>query len=248
MIGPQRNVERSISATAQVTIHSSWNLGLGLAEAFDLLGHALDTLIQMAPVLVKAEDQLGRSRRDLVLAVLQYRKERVAQGARTGPDRDALLDQKSPDLVDRRCPAGDQSGADAVAGLQIELVLALLLDQAQVRAQGRLGDCLGVVVVVLLPFQERFDVDRRDDPRLVPQGPQRPADKMRAQAGFHADDTSGPLLERPFEIQPPDLLAKSNLPVGPEPDQVKNLLADIDADDGQWRCRGLRVWFHRCFS
>src|SRR4051812_19150585 len=26
MIGPQRNVERSISATAQVTIHSSWNL------------------------------------------------------------------------------------------------------------------------------------------------------------------------------------------------------------------------------
>src|SRR4051794_40378810 len=27
MIGPQRNVERPISATAQVTIHSSWNLG-----------------------------------------------------------------------------------------------------------------------------------------------------------------------------------------------------------------------------
>src|SRR3954463_820773 len=26
MIGPQRNVERPISATAQVTIHSSWNL------------------------------------------------------------------------------------------------------------------------------------------------------------------------------------------------------------------------------
>src|SRR3954453_4679428 len=27
MIGPQRNVERPISATAQVPIHSSWNLG-----------------------------------------------------------------------------------------------------------------------------------------------------------------------------------------------------------------------------
>jgi len=55
---------------------------------------------------------------------------------------------------------------------------------------------------------------------------------MRAQAGFHADDTSWQLLERPFEIQPSDLLTKSNLPVGPEADQVKNLLADIDADDG----------------
>src|SRR4051794_33230852 len=32
MIGPQRNVERPISATAQVTIHSSWNLVARIAR------------------------------------------------------------------------------------------------------------------------------------------------------------------------------------------------------------------------
>src|SRR6266480_4163023 len=61
------------------------------------------SLVQMAPVLVKAEDQLGRSWRYLVLSVLQYREERVAKGTRISPDGDALLDKKGSDLVDRRC-------------------------------------------------------------------------------------------------------------------------------------------------
>jgi hypothetical protein len=36
--------------------------------------------------------------------------------------------------------------------LQIQLILRLLLNDAQVRPQGRLGDGLGVVVIVLLTF------------------------------------------------------------------------------------------------
>ena len=75
-----------------------------------------------------------------------------------------------------------------MAGLQIELVLALLLDHPEVWSQRRFGDGLGVVVVVLLSFHEGLDVDRRDDPRLVTKSPQCPTDKMRAQAGFHAND------------------------------------------------------------
>jgi hypothetical protein len=67
-----------------------------------------------------------------------------------------------------------------MTGLQIELVLALLLDCTQVRPQRGLGDRLGIVVVVLLPFNERSDVDRRDDPRLMPQSAEHSADKMRA--------------------------------------------------------------------
>jgi len=94
--------------------------------------------------------------------------------------RDALLDEKGSDLVDRRGPAGDQSGPDAMTRLQVELILALLLDDTQVRSQRRLGNCLGIVVIVLLPLQERFDVNRRDDPRLVSQRAEHPADKVRA--------------------------------------------------------------------
>src|SRR4029077_922549 len=108
--------------------------------------------------------------------------------------------------------------------LQVELILALLLDDAQVRSQRRLGDGLGIVVVVLLPLQEGLDVDRRDNPRLVSQCPQRPADEMRAQTSFHADDARRQLLERVRETQSLDLPSEGNLPVDAEPDDVKNLL------------------------
>src|SRR5256886_17212016 len=76
------------------------------------------SLVQMAPVLIKAEDQLGRSWRYLVLSVLQYREERVAKGTRISPDGDALLEKKGSDLVDRRC-SGRLNGpgpADRPAG------------------------------------------------------------------------------------------------------------------------------------
>jgi hypothetical protein len=43
-------------------------------------------------------------------------------------------------------------------GLQVQLVLGLLAHGAQVRAQSRFGDRLGVVVVVLLPLRERTRV------------------------------------------------------------------------------------------
>jgi len=114
--------------------------------------------------------------------------------------------------------------------LQVELVLGLLLDEAQVRAQRCFGDCLGIVVVVLLPLYEGLDVDRRDDPRLVPQRAQFPADEVRAQAGFHTNDARRQLLECVFETQSPDLPSEGNLPVNAEPDEVKNLFANVDAD------------------
>jgi len=75
-----------------------------------------------------------------------------------------------------------------MTGLQIKLVLALFLDRAQIRPQRGLGDCLRIVVVVLLALHERSDVNRWDDPRLVAQSAEHSADKMRTQAGFHAND------------------------------------------------------------
>ena len=54
-----------------------------------------------------------------------------------------------------------------VTRLQVELVLALLLDEAQVRPHRRLSNGLGIVVIVLLSLNERLHVDCRDDPRLV---------------------------------------------------------------------------------
>jgi len=54
---------------------------------------------------------------------------------------------------------------------------------------------------------------------------------MRTQASFHADDTRWQLLEGVFETQSPDLFTEDDLPIDSQPDDVKNLLADIDTDD-----------------
>jgi hypothetical protein len=113
---------------------------------------------------------------------------------------------------------------------QVELVLALLLDHTQVRPQRCLGDRLSIVVIVLLPLHEGFGVDRRDNPRLVTKRPQRPADKMRAQAGFHANDARWQPLKHLFETQPPDLPTKRDRPIGAQSNKVKYLLADVDTD------------------
>src|SRR5580704_8890862 len=53
-----------------------------------------------------------------------------------------------------------------MTGLQVELILALLLDEAQVRPQRCLGNRLGVVVIIFLPLHERFD-----DAPMVLDGP-----------------------------------------------------------------------------
>src|SRR6516165_7216030 len=82
-----------------------------------------------------------------------------------------------------------------MAGLQVELILRLLADNAQIRPQGRLGDGFGIVVIVLLPLDERLDVNCRNDPRLMSERPQRSADEMRAEARFHADDARRQFLE-----------------------------------------------------
>lgn len=104
---------------------------------------------------------------------------RVAQGRRSSPDSHSLLDEKGSDRIDRRCSPRDQAGANAVAGLEIELVLCLLAHGTQVRPQGCFSNRLGIVVIVLLPLHERLYVDRRDDPRLLAQLTQGTADKVR---------------------------------------------------------------------
>jgi hypothetical protein len=56
---------------------------------------------------------------------------------------------------------------------------------------------------------------------------------MRAQASFHANDARRQLLERVFETQSPDLPAEGELPINTQSDDMKNLLADVDANDRQ---------------
>src|SRR5829696_5345552 len=96
-------------------------------------------------------------------------------------------------------------GSDAVAGLQVELILRLLGHATQVRAQGRFRDGLGIVVVVLLPLHERLHVDGRNDPRLV------------------------------GKREPLDLAAKRDRAISAEADEMEHVLADVEADGREGR-------------
>ena len=98
-----------------------------------------------------------------------------------------------------------------MAGLEVELILRFLAHAAQVRPQGCFSNRLSIVVIVLLPLHERLYIDRRDNLRLMTELPQGPADKVRAEAGFHADHTRGQLLEGLGQRQSLDLAPKNNL-------------------------------------
>jgi hypothetical protein len=78
--------------------------------------------------------------------------------------------------------------------------------------------------------------------------PKCPADKVRTQASFHANDTARQLLERIFESQSPDLSAKSDLPISAKADEMKYILADVHTNHCQRCCVGRRLRFHHCFS
>jgi len=105
-------------------------------------------------------------------------------------------------------------------GLEVELVLRLLSDYAQIGPQRGLSNRLGVIVVVLLSLYERLHIDRRDDPRLVPQLAQRPADQVGTEALFDADDARGEPSECLSERQSLDLPTKSNLAIDAKANDV----------------------------
>jgi len=70
---------------------------------------------------------------------------------------------------------------------------------------------------------------------------------MCAQAGFHGDDAQRQLLKGIFETQSPDPPAQGDLPIGGDPDEVKHLLADVDAHHHR-RHFGLNPGLHDGFS
>src|SRR4029450_12825925 len=87
--------------------HQATAVGFLLTDLVDLAGKCLDALIERYPVLVQANNQATHSWRYLVPTVLQDRQEGVVQSSRPSPDRNALLDQESADLIDRRRPPRD---------------------------------------------------------------------------------------------------------------------------------------------
>ncbi|WP_164829502.1 hypothetical protein [Sinorhizobium meliloti] len=84
--------------------------------------------------------------------------------------------------------------------------------------------------------------------RIVTELTQCATDEMGAQAGFHADDARRQLPERVGKGQSLDLATERDPPISIEANDVKDVLADVDADRRQGLRCVLSMDFHGCFS
>src|SRR3954463_10238714 len=109
----------------------------------------------------------------------------------------ARYNAHGPDALGRLAPA-QRERTGAVEHLHVELRLALQLDKSHGRSCGRLGDRLGVAVVVLLC--------RHGGANPVPLAAQDAAEVLSAAAGLHRHDArwqAGRELDRALPTQAP---------------------------------------------
>jgi hypothetical protein len=148
------------------------------------------------------------------------------------PHRYPALQQESAHLIDHAGALTDQSLAHPMQRLQVELVDGLGGDELHGRALHRLGDRLGIAEIVLLSLRIWAHVFRRHQPSVVAKRLQLATEMMRADAGLHADQARRQFGEPGFHLATRPLLPQRQSSAPILADEVKRVLADIDADHG----------------
>jgi len=98
---------------------------------------------------------------------------------------------------------------------------------------------LGVAAIVLVPFQEGLHILGRHQPRIMAKRHQPAAQMVRANAGLNADQAGRQISKAVLKLAARNLVLQDDGAALVEADQVKDILADIDADNGN---RGHWVW------
>jgi hypothetical protein len=137
-------------------------------------------------------------------------------------------------MVDYRGTLPDQTGADTVQSLEVELLGRLQRHPTHDRALHRLGDGFGVAVMILVTFEERFDVLGGQQVDVVAEGRELPSDVMGSRAGFHFDQADRQVGQTGKQLPARHFPAQDDRAACIHPDQVK-----------RWSCSGrCRSW--RC--
>ena len=153
----------------------------------DVPGQRINPIIEVPPIPGQILDQVDHAWREHVRALGQKGGQGLAQAGRPLSDRDAAFEQEAADLVDHRRALPDQTAAHPVQGLQIELLRRLQGHRAHGGPLRRLGDGLGVAVIVLVPLEEWFDILGRQKVDVMAQSGELSPDVMGARASLHAD-------------------------------------------------------------
>jgi hypothetical protein len=97
-----------------------------MGDCFGLARQTLDTLIQPTPVFRQPLDDAQHTRREYIRTYRQDTRQLGPQGTRALPHGDAPLQQERTDLIDDAGTLTDQSIADAVQRLKVELIGGLV--------------------------------------------------------------------------------------------------------------------------
>ena len=116
------------------------------------------------------------------------------------PYGDAPLQQERTDLIDDAGTLTDQSIADAVQRLKIELIGGLGRDELHGRALHRLSDGFRISEVILLSLRIGAHVFRRHQAGVVAKHLEPATEMMRADAGFHTDQARRQVGEPRFHL------------------------------------------------
>jgi len=167
--------------------HQPLATGILARDGFDLVRQTLDPFVEAAPVAGQIFDDAHHARRQDIWWRGQDARQFGAQEPLSLPHRNAALQQEGPDLIDNAGALADQALPYPVQCLQIELIRGLGRHELHGRSLHRLGDCLGIAEVILLPLRVGANILRRHQPGIVAQCPKFATEMMRANAGFHSD-------------------------------------------------------------
>jgi hypothetical protein len=113
------------------------------------------------------------------------------------PHRDAPLQQERTDLIHDAGTLTDQSVADAVQRLKVELIGGLGRDELHGRAFDSLSDGFRISEVILLSLRIGAHVFRRHQAGVVAKHLELTTEMMRADAGLHTDQARRQVGESP---------------------------------------------------
>jgi hypothetical protein len=145
------------------------------------------TLIQPAPVSRQILDDAQHARREHIGARRKDARQLGPQETQPLPHRDSALQHEGADLIDDAGTLTDQSIADAVQRLQVELIGGLGRDELHGRALDSLGDGFRISEVILLSLRIGAHVFRGHQSGVVAEHLELATEMMRADAGLHTD-------------------------------------------------------------
>src|SRR6202007_2795023 len=150
--------------------------------------------------------------------------------SQTLSDRNAALQQEGTNLIDDAGALTDQSLAYTMQRLEVELIGGLRRHELHRWTLHGFGDCLRVAEVILLSLRIGAHVLSRHQLGIVAKRLELAAEVMRANTGLHADQARRHIDEACFDLTTRPLLTKHNGTAPIQADDVKRVLADIDAD------------------